>query len=379
MFPTYLRPWFACLALQPLLPGAALAARPPAEAFGAIPHTDAVTLSPDGKLIAWGSFTGADTSVLVFDIEARKIKRTQRLENGMNLRGMSWADSEILLVTVSMVDPNARHDDERYEFYRTFALDTGTGATKFLLMSGGYRSYVTGAGVYTMHSTKPKTVVMVSSDYNASNSRAREHMGSRLDGHRKDSGWALSVFEVSTVTGEGTLVEAGNPFTRAFVLDNDGRVVARSDWNPDGKIFSVLVKQGAGWKEIYHAGDGTQLYLAGLNAAGTAIIAVSNQPKDSHKALSLPLDGSAMQVAFEDATREVNDVALDRFSHQPVAVLLGGPRPEYQWLDPADQARKASVQRAFPGKSVELYSESQDRQRIIAYVYGPSVPQPTTS
>ncbi len=79
---------FALLPLQVWMSAAALAAAPPAaEAFGAVPQTDEVTLSPDGKTTGLGEFHGrADTSVIMFDIEARKIRRTQRLENGMQLR-----------------------------------------------------------------------------------------------------------------------------------------------------------------------------------------------------------------------------------------------------------------------------------------------------
>ncbi len=365
---------FMCCALL-MLPAlsrtAWAAAPPPAEAFGAIPQTDDVTLSPDGKVIAWQSRNGGETGVMVYDLESRKNKHGVRIEKTSKLRSLTWADNETLIVELSITDPNARAEDRRHEFFRFLSLDINTGTTRFLLMSGN-RTYVTGAHLLSVRASKPKTVIMSTLDYSASNER--EQIGSRIENRRKDSGWALSVFEVNTVTGAATLIEGGNPFTRYYLVDRTGAVVARSDFKPDDRVCSILAKQGAGWKEIYHAQDGTELYLEGLNAAGTAILALSNQPKDSHHLLSLPLDGSPMQVAFEDPTREINYVLHDRFTAAPVAILLGGANPVYHWLDPADQGRLASVQRAFPGKDVITGSESEDRQRVVAYVYGPSLP-----
>lgn len=64
----------------------------------------------------------------------------------------------------------------------------------------------------------------------------------------------------------------------------------------------------------------------------------------------------------------------DRYTHVPVAVVLGGSDPQYRWFDPEDQRRNDSVQKAFAGRRVHLYSASQDKQRVVAYVTGPSVP-----
>ena len=54
--------------------------------------------------------------------------------------------------------------------------------------------------------------------------------------------------------------------------------------------------------------------------------------------------------------------------------MLGGITPEYHWIDPLDEQRYAEVARRFPGRTVTLYSQSQDRQRVVAYVSGPSNP-----
>jgi hypothetical protein len=146
--------WLALLAVPALLPEAAAA--PAVEAFGSIPQTDDVTLSPDGKLIAWKTSTGGTIGVIVLDVDTRKVKRTQRIENTMKLRAVSWADNETLLLNVSITDPKARNEDERYEFWRILSLKVATGATKFLLMGGGERASVTGAQVLSVYGSKPK-------------------------------------------------------------------------------------------------------------------------------------------------------------------------------------------------------------------------------
>jgi hypothetical protein len=158
-------------------------------------------------------------------------------------------------------------------------------------MSEGSRAHVTNADVLAISATKPRTCDHVHAGLQRGHTSAAE-LGSHFANKRKDTGWALTAFEVNTLTGSGSLIESGGPFTDDFLVDRSGKVVARTDWNPDAREFRVLVKSGSSWKEIAREPGRGAFSLEGLTADGTAILALSSRSGERGKLLALPLDGS---------------------------------------------------------------------------------------
>ncbi len=279
-----------------------------------------------------------------------------------------------MLITVSTF---ATYDGKnsassRYEIYRTFAADVRSGKQRMLLMTGGARALVTSADLLAWRTKKPKTVIMSTWDY--SPVAARQEIGTRLAGHRRDSGWVSEVFEVDVRTGKGKRLEQGTPFTDDWVIDPDGAVVARSEWNPKTEVYSILVKNGHGWREILREEHRGQRTLHGLSRDGSAIIVSATNDQGLETLEMLPLDGTARKVLLEDSTYGVSNVSYDRFTRMPISVLLGGPEEPLRWLDPDAERRFRAVAAAFPGKSVYVYGRSENNQRVIAAVEGPSNP-----
>ena len=40
------------------------------------------------------------------------------------------------------------------------------------------------------------------------------------------------------------MIESGSPYTEEWILDAAGRPVARSEWNPESRRYSILAKRG---------------------------------------------------------------------------------------------------------------------------------------
>jgi dipeptidyl aminopeptidase/acylaminoacyl peptidase len=345
---------------------------PSAEIFGALPQTDQVAISPNGNTLAWNIASDTQQKIVVFDAAAGKDKRVQLLPSPSKLRSLSWSDDETLLIEVSLTGPDvgARR---RYEIWRTLALNVNSGVIKPLLMAGGgYRAYATGADILATHTDKPKTVVMSTVDFNAT--EARMETGSRVGERRGDSGWRLNVYEVDTRTGDGKELDEGSPYTSDWVVDRNGNVVAREDWNPDGEVYRVLAKSGLGWREIFHQEKHGQLKLLAPSADGSMVLALGPMAGVSSKLWGLPLDGSPPHVVVEDATREVEGVIWDGFARLPVAAVLGGPDMPYKWIDGDEQKRFETLEKTFRGKQVGIWSESQDHQRLVVKVSTTSTP-----
>jgi dipeptidyl aminopeptidase/acylaminoacyl peptidase len=344
-----------------------------AEVFGTIPETSEIDLSPNGNLLAWchTAPTGA-ASVVIFDVGTQKYRRTIPLQPGLKLRSISWADDETVLITVSVFATfNQRRAADHYEVFRTFAADVAGGEQRMLLMEGD-RGFVLGADLLAARTGKPKTVIMATFDYSAASARAPTD--TRLGGGRSDSGWVYSVFEVDIRTGKGKRLESGTPFTSDWVVDSHGAAVARSDWNPKSEVFTILAKDGAGWRELLREEHHGQRSMHGLSADGKAIVIGTTSEHGLERLETLPLDGSARKIVLEDPAYDVVGVVRDRFTHAPVSAVLGGPQESVRWFD-ADAERQAGMVKAsFPGKTVHVLARSENNQRVIAEVESPSSP-----
>jgi dipeptidyl aminopeptidase/acylaminoacyl peptidase len=225
-----------------------------------------------------------------------------------------------------------------------------------MLMTGTERT-ITSELLVSANSAKPKTIIMAT-----------------LENLRRPGREPISLFEVNTLTGNGTRIALGTPNTDQWLVDHDGRPVVRSEWQAGSKDYRVLVKSGSLWREIFHQENREKLELQGLTPDNSGIAILRASDKERIKLVALPLDGSSVRALVEDRDHDVAAVVRDGFSGKPVAAVLDGIDEEIRWFDsPAEQRHKAVTQ-AFPGKRVMLRSESEDHLRLLADVQGPSAP-----
>ncbi len=372
---TRLAAWLAAGILSLSLSAESLAAPPPASAFAALPEMSLVRLSPNGQRVAWANDPGGSPLVVVFDLATGKDLRRLRPANS-RVRDLDWADDRTLIISVSrsLTAGATTVAEQRYEFERYLALDVEdpNGAAKSLLMEHPERELVSGASLERLHPAKPGTVIM--STYNFSGTAFRSEMGSRISGGRKDSGWELSLFEVEIASGRGRMIESGSPYTEEWVLDTAGRPVARSEWNPESRRYTILAKRGGSWQSIYSAEIDYEFHLLGLSADGTALLARSPRGSERFKVWTLPLTGGEPSLLYEHPRYDVTSVRFDRFTGAPVGYWVGGPDPAMVWTDAKLEAIQKAVSRAFPGKSTSVFDRSADYKRIIAEVESPTSP-----
>ena len=346
----------------------------PVAAFAALPRISDVELSPGGDLLAWRDQGASGAGVEVFEIATGKYRRTMgNIPKSVVVRSLRWADDETLLLTVSKVEQlPAQVQLRRYTFYRTISVDVDSGKMCMLLMSGGYRGWVTGADLVAWHTARPHTVIMSTWDY--SRLAAREQTGTHISDARADSGWISQLFLVDTRTGKGTAIADGDQYWDEWVVNADGAAVARSEWRPQSKLFLVQARTAMGWRQIFERHDGQPLTLYGLSSDGKSIIASGPRRDGWIGLLAIARDGSGAKDLLPDEAADVQGVILDRFSGTPVGVEFGGIDPQVRWLDTAAQVRYESIARAFPGRQVAVYGHSQDGSRVVAEVQDRSHP-----
>jgi dipeptidyl aminopeptidase/acylaminoacyl peptidase len=341
-------------------------APPPAAAFAALPEMSLVRLSPDGRRIAWANDPGGSPLVVVFDLAAGKDLKRMRPSNA-RIRDLDWADNRTLIMSVSRSLTSAATTvaEKRYEFERYLAVDVeDAGAeARSLLMEHPDREFVTGANVEKLHAEKPGMVVM--STWSFSGTAFREEIGSRLAGGRKDDGYQLSLYEVDTRTGKGRLIESGSPYTNSWILDGAGRAVARSDWNPESRRYTIFTKEGDGWKTAYAADIDYESDLIGMTADGQSLLVASARGSDKFTIWSMPRAGGELSVYYEHPEHDVTSIITDRFSGMPSGFQVGGPDPFIHWIDPKLASIQKAVSKAFPNKITSIFDRSEDYKRII--------------
>lgn len=329
----------------------------PAAVFGALPANTDVTLSPDGRRLAWVDNTQDKPRVEVFDVDARKTLRLLAMPERLKPRRLLWSDDDTLIVTASETSRTAAANHTSDEVFLTIAFDIQSGGSRTLPATNGDAKGTWAAALAALvstHAGKPHTVIM--STFNVCR-------------------WGEScLLEVDTVTGEPKLIKIGNKLTVGWVLDRRGKPVAREDWDPMKGAYRVYaLLENGGIREILRKDDNDEPTLAGILPDDSALVLLA--PNGAHQAAwALPLDGSPMRVLAGDPDADVTDTFVDRHTGAIVGVYMGGPKTAVRWLDAQAQHRYEAVTHAFPNRQVFVYGWSADGSRTLAEVETPSMP-----
>jgi dipeptidyl aminopeptidase/acylaminoacyl peptidase len=360
------------LALATIGGPAAAAQPPPAEIFAGLPGVQLASISPNGRILATDRYGSGGTSVDIYDIGAAKLLRTIDLGSDNKLRDFNWASDETLLVDISIAHTfgSSASSMRTYEWQRTLGVNIESGKYRTMLLDDNAR--VTGSTLQATRTGRPDTITM--STWNYSVTRTSGVVDTRLGDDRRDSGWVYTLFDVNSRTGKGTPTAIGSPYTNDFAVDSQGRAVARSDWRAELQEFTILARDGAGWKEVHRQTDGGRLSLGGLTADGKTLLVVGENGTDRSKVWAIALDGSGTKVYFEDPEADVEYVQRDPGTGMALGAALGGANSRVHWFDPKLEARQTAVGKAFPGRRIVMMGRSADGKRVIVKVDSPSVP-----
>jgi dipeptidyl aminopeptidase/acylaminoacyl peptidase len=340
------------LALPCMLVASAQAnpAAPSAEVFGAVPAESLVALSPDGRWIAWRDETEPKPRIVIFDLNARRTQRVEPLAERAELYSLQWSDHETLLASVSeAVDgPKATSRERWYSF--TLALNaTGEGAV-VLPSSRGYVAGLAagiGARLIRARTTKPHTAIMSS---------------------------GAELLEVDTTTGKAEKLRFGNAHTVGWAVDQNGKPVAREDWDWKSGSYRVYALEDDSMREILRRDDSSAPTVAGLLPDDSALVLLDSDGHRHQAAWALPLDGSPRKLLAEDPDADITNAYADAHTGAIVGFYESGTKTSVEWLDPVAQRRQQALERSFPNARVSVYGWTVDGTKTLALVQSPSSP-----
>lgn len=342
--------------------GTAHAAPPPASAFGRVPAVADTAISPDGRRVALLGGTSEQRFVSIATIDDPNMP-VLALGDAEAI-SLSWAGNDHVLARMAYW----RSEGPRlaYRFERNVSINTKGQAVSRLLETDGFSQYLLRQPVLGVVAGPPASVYVMG----LSAIEASSGMDTRIKRKGTD-GWAAALMKVDPETGKGVRVERGDSDTVTWGLNAAGEARVRLDVDELTHRFEIYARSGARtWTQIWQGPnyESRRQYI-GYSAPEDAIYLAMGD-----RIVRKPLNGGADQPVGQPLNGVSPNMIWDPHRIAPVAIVGGGEKPVYDWLDTELGATHTALSKAFKGKEVTLWEWSTDRARFLVRVASPSSP-----
>jgi dipeptidyl aminopeptidase/acylaminoacyl peptidase len=328
---------------------------PPLEAYGRLPTLSGLTLSPDGKTIAFVQGDEPNRVVVVEEIGAPKPRSMLRVKD-LKLRSLEWADDTNLIITTSVTTVPVGLIGRRGEFFTAQYLDTKTNSLHRLLSKAiTDRTLNVVAGTPESRDIDGHTVLFVPGIY------------------YPDEHGSFGLFRQDLTSGETRMVSHdGETHGEDWLVDNTGNIVAESDYfESDQRWVLKLYRKGNSSDAIDVSAPIEGPDVQGLSEDGSAIIVRLPQTEDVPRYEQVSLrDGTTSPWQHPGLEPEylIKDTRTGR--------VIGAPHPtdasDYVFFENRPDIVWQSVKAAFrDATNVDLITWSKDWSKVIVEVFGP--------
>lgn len=331
----------------------------PLSAYGALPSTELVEVSPSGDRLAFVTVTGEQRTLVVLDTASREQLGGVGIGD-LKIRNLDWiGDEQVMIITsTTMSIPTAGvieqevYSAQIYDIAKRSIVDVFRGSRGILPVLFQLPRVVGDAS---------DPIVLV---------RAYSH----------ENRERLDLFRVDRTNGRVRLFEVMGINVLNQVLDADGRSVARSEFDARNNEWSLHLRDGSGFKKSWSVtAPIDRPYLVGLGINGDSVIVgadregMNRNPDEKQNYFDVNLETGAWRaVRF--------DFRPDRLLFHPVSRRMIGAASQsnegwtYAFVDPQADASWQRIQQAFAGRSPSLMSWSHDFQHVVVHTMGPRDP-----
>jgi acetyl esterase/lipase len=302
---------------------------PPIEAYGRLPATDLVALSPSGQRIAMIQVAGDARTVVVSPVDGAK-PLAQAPVGSAKVRYIEWAGEDHLLVFVTQTAKYG--SDPVGELETVVSMNIGTGKTWIGRVSGEYCTIF-----------------------------QNNHWYGYFSGRR------YGLWQVDLDAGTWEAVDTGKDGVGDWLLTGACKVVARSFYD----------SHSGDWRIVADASGGRQLASGRSQLGGPELVALGRAPDSvligyqtdkGYEYEEAPLSGAPAKPVQD--TDDIAEVLVDPANRRWIGQVTHGDVPQIAMFDPQIEAKVAGAVRAFPGLSARLESWSQDFNRMVIHTSG---------
>lgn len=333
--------------------------------FGALPTTDEVVISPDGKTLAVLQAAEGARGVLFYSIDDRTAPPTGLRLEEWKPRRIEWANNDMALLLASQAEDVKTSAGRRtLEFRRWIAISRLEPRVQMLFSNeGGY--FMPSAGeLLARVPGEPDEAVFAR--YGFVGDFAPKTYTSRLE---QDPDLVLNAVRVNVSNGAQRRLAAGNDDTRQWLVDAQGEPVIRVDYDRDARKRRIMRKTGRVYKEVLALdearGSVPVVGVHGVAASGNAVYATI---LDSGRRRSLvEIDMQSGEITKQLFSNPRYDISVDYDPRIAAAagVFYVDDLPRAFHLDPAKQKLQQDLAKAIPGAAPMIVSQSDDGSRMI--------------
>ncbi|PQA87491.1 alpha/beta hydrolase family protein [Hyphococcus luteus] len=331
---------------------------PPLEVYGSLPSIRSLAISPSGERIVFLRHEGEQEYAAVFDFTKNELIAAADTSN-IKARGVFFISDDYAILRVSQTERMYGFRGE-FEYSAAFSWNLVTGEIKQLLRyEDDLFPAQSGLGriVGRLRGADEDYVFMPA------------YMGSR--GSEPD----YDLLRVKLSSGSARTQERGYDYTRDWIVDLNGAVIAREDFDDKSDIYSIwFYKDGKPQKIYEEKTELPNISLLGVKPDRSAlIVAVTLEETDRQALLALTPDGKFSEPLFSRSDADVGNVLTD-LNRVVYGVRYSGLKPSYEFFDPALEDALASAQATFPEASVWLTDWTDDFETMIIRVEGAAAP-----
>ena len=343
----------------------ALAAPPPASAFGRIPAVVQASISPDGQKVAilGGASDQRFVSIATIDQPGLPVLPLGDVE-GVDL---TWAGDKYVIARIAVWDKAAPRLEYRFE--RNISIDLQGHAVSRLLATEAASGYLIRQPVLGVTTADPVRVMVLGLVVSTGPSAG---MDTKITRKGVESPFVAALWSVDPVTGKGAIADRGGYDTQYWEVDGQGQPRVRLELDELTHNFSVMAR-GKGqsqWSKIWSDnGRDEDRYYYGYSEPDDGIYLYEDS-----KLLRRKLSDGATETLGGPYVASSVSLIYDPLLKTAVGLKTAGEKPTIQWLDPSLGAAHASLSKVFKDRSVSLENWSADHTRLVVYVTAPTSP-----
>lgn len=331
----------------------------PLSVYGALPSLEMVELSPSGKRLAFITVTDEDRTLVLLDVETRAQVGGASVGKA-KVRDLDWIGEDRVLITTSSSTALPEIGLIETEWFAAQIYDPGRNK------------------IYQVFEQTRGVMPYLFDDVTVMDVNGEPQIFVR--GYATANPERLDLFRIEPDTGRGRLHEIMGRRVRGYVLDATGQSIAQSEYEPDTKIWKLLVRRGGAFQEVWKTTAPLDApYLVGLGMQGDSVIVAARRPDLSQPGRPDPkyfdvnlATGAWRPVRFEfwpdnlmfhPVTQRM--IGAERATDQGRQIVLAEPNAGNLW---------ARVQQTFAGRSPDLINWSNDLQKAVVYTAGATDP-----
>jgi dipeptidyl aminopeptidase/acylaminoacyl peptidase len=305
----------------------------------AAPERARVTLSPNGKLIAFlGPVDGVLNVWLAPVDDPAAARPLTRIADRDVLNQLWWP-----------------HDNRHLVFFREQGGDENWQAHRIDITTGDIRALTPGPGVRSF-------TQQISARF----------PGEMLISHNQRDKRYYDIFRVNVATGESVLLQRNDEFAWLF-SDPQFRVKWGIRYRPDGGFDMVKLDGDGGLFRRIEAADAFTTRAIEVSEDGRTLYWLDSQGRDRAAVVAQDLASGAFRVMAEDAQADFGEPILDPVSCRPLAAPVVYGTRRWQVLD---QTVAPEFDRLVASGEGEIggFAASNDRSSWIAYAEPANAP-----